>query len=245
MTNSFKKMVKVKNLALATTLLAGCVANTAWAETQAERDARIASYPSASASPACDSFVNYTKSPTFTYPADYTAAQVAYPASSGLSGTYTTMVLKPENQAKLDAYSVTILAERQQVNARCTNTVVGTAQGLDQTNANLANLDRRMVAGDAATLASANSYTDSAIAKSESKTSSGVAAIAAMASVPPMTAGKNFSVGVGVGSYDGKAALAVAAQKRFSENLTARLSFASGIGSGAKPVVGAGAAWEY
>lgn len=232
MTNSFKKMVKVKNLALATTLLAGCVANTAWAETQAERDARIASYPSASASPACDNNVNYTKRATVSFPQDYVLVGNSYQ-------------LKPEAQARTDAANATILAESQAVNARCTNTVVGTAQGLAQTNANVANLDRRMVAGDAATLASANSYTDSAIAKSESKTSGGVAAIAAMASVPPMTAGKNFSVGVGVGSYDGKAALAVAAQKRFSENLTARLSFASGIGSGAKPVVGAGAAWEY
>lgn len=237
-------MINAKNMALAASLLTSFVANTAWAETQAEYEKRIASYPAASASPACDNNVNYTKYPTFTN-ADYTLVQVPFPAGSGLSGTYTTSRLNPESQAKLDAYLATSLAERQQVNARCTNTVVGTAQGLDQTNANLANLDRRMVAGDAATLASANSYTDSAIAKSESKTSSGVAAIAAMASVPPMTAGKDFSFGVGVGSYDGKAALAVAAQKRFSENLTARLSFASGIGSGAKPVVGAGAAWEY
>lgn len=227
MTNSFKKMVKVKNLALATTLLAGCVASTAWAETPAERAARIASYPTPSSSAACDLNVNYSEF-NIKFPDDYEI----------VNGSYT---LTPAGAAK-EAGRIKAQAE---VNARCTNTVVGTAQGLEQTNANVANLDRRMVAGDAATLASANSYTDKAVAKSEAKTAGGVAAIAAMASVPPMTTGKNFSVGVGVGSYDGKAALAVAAQKRFSENLTARLSFASGIGSGAKPVVGAGAAWEY
>ncbi len=97
----------------------------------------------------------------------------------------------------------------------------------------------------AETLKSANAFTSDQVTKLETKTAGGVAAIAAMASVPQLTAGKNLSVGVGVGSYDGKTAISVGVHKRINESMTARFNLATGMGSGAKPVVGAGAAWEF
>lgn len=97
----------------------------------------------------------------------------------------------------------------------------------------------------AETLKSANAFTSEQISKHESKTAGGIAAIAAMASVPQLSAGKDFSVGAGVGSYDGKTAVSIGVHKRVNENMTARFNFASGVGSGSKPVVSAGAAWEF
>lgn len=97
----------------------------------------------------------------------------------------------------------------------------------------------------AETLKSANAFTSEQVTKLESKTAGGVAAIAAMASVPQLSAGKDISVGVGVGSYDGKTAVSIGVHKRINESLTARFNFASVVGSGSKPVVGAGAAWEF
>ena len=47
----------------------------------------------------------------------------------------------------------------------------------------------------AETLKSANAFTSEQVTKLETKTAGGVAAIAAMASVPQLTAGKNLSVG--------------------------------------------------
>lgn len=97
----------------------------------------------------------------------------------------------------------------------------------------------------AETLKSANAFTSEQVSKLESKTAGGVAAIAAMASVPQLSAGKDLSVGVGVGSYDGKTAVSIGMHKRVNENMTARFNFAAGVGSGSKPVIGAGAAWEF
>ncbi len=97
----------------------------------------------------------------------------------------------------------------------------------------------------AETLKSANAFTSDQVTKLETKTAGGVAAIAAMASVPQLTAGKNLSVGVGVGSYDGKTAISVGVHKRINDSMTARFNLATGMGSGAKPVIGAGAAWVF
>jgi autotransporter adhesin len=97
----------------------------------------------------------------------------------------------------------------------------------------------------AETLKSANVFSSDQVAKLETKTASGVAAIAAMASVPQLSAGKNLSIGLGVGSYDGKTAVSIGVNKRINEAMTARINFASGVGSGSKPVVGAGAALEF
>jgi hypothetical protein len=67
-----------------------------------------------------------------------------------------------------------------------------------------------------------------------------------MVNIPtPSTAGKSFSVGVAVGHYDGQTALAIGGQKRFTESGLARFGMAGNTSKGSKPVVGAGAAWEF
>ncbi len=65
-----------------------------------------------------------------------------------------------------------------------------------------------------------NAFTSEQVTKLGTKTAGGVAAIAAMVSVPQLTAGKNLNVGVGVGSYDGKSAISVGVHKRINESLT-------------------------
>ena len=98
----------------------------------------------------------------------------------------------------------------------------------------------------AETLKSANTYTNDQVQKLDSKTAGGIAATAAMINIPaPSTAGKTFSIGVAVGNYDGQTALAIGGQKRFSENGLARFGIAGSTSKGSKPVIGAGAAWEF
>ena len=98
----------------------------------------------------------------------------------------------------------------------------------------------------AETLKSANNYTTEQVQKLDTKTAAGIAATAAMVNIPaPSTAGKSFSIGVAIGNYDGQTALAVGGQKRFAENGLARFGIAGSTAKGSKPVVGAGAAWEF
>lgn len=202
---------------------------------------------------------------------------------TGLATTNTNLATTNANLATTNTNLATTNAKLATTNAN-----------LATTNTNLATTNTNLVAGDAATLASSNAYTDAKslsvgaetlaaannytnaksaetlksantytdtrtaetlksanaftseqVTKLEAKTASGVAAIAAMASVPQLSAGKDLSVGVGVGSYDGKTALSIGVNKRINESLTARFNFASGVGGGAKSVVGAGAAWEF
>ena len=73
-----------------------------------------------------------------------------------------------------------------------------------------------------------------------------VAAVAATANLPATDPGKTGSVGVAIGSYMGKSALALGAQYRVLPGATVKFSVASGLNKGgAKPVVGAGANWSW
>lgn len=217
--------------------------------------------------------------------------------TAGLVTTNTNLATTNANLATTNtnlATTNTSLATTNTNLATTTANLATTNTNLATTNANLATTNANLVAGDTATLNSANSYTDAKalsvgaetlaaannytnaktaetlksanaytdtraaetlksanaftseqVTKLESKTAGGVAAIAAMASVPQLSAGKDISVGVGVGSYDGKTAVSIGVHKRVSESLTARFNFASGLGGGSKPVIGAGAAWEF
>ncbi|WP_164608622.1 YadA C-terminal domain-containing protein, partial [Pseudomonas viridiflava] len=52
----------------------------------------------------------------------------------------------------------------------------------------------------------------------------GIAAIAAMTSVPELQAGANFGVGVGVGNFKGAQSVAVGAQARINSNVAVKAS---------------------
>jgi autotransporter adhesin len=76
------------------------------------------------------------------------------------------------------------------------------------------------------------------------KTSSTGAAIAlAAASVPALEAGKQFGVGVGVGSYDGRSAIAAAVSFRINESAQIKLNV--GTGQSGKVGGGIGASWSW
>jgi YadA-like membrane anchor domain len=179
--------------------------------------------------------------------------------------------------------------------ATTNNNLATTNSNLATTNANVTAANSAMTAGDTATLASANSYTDSKSAsanaatlasanaytnvktaemtqsantyadkksaevvssaavftneqvqKVDQKTSRGIASTVAMANIPaPSSAGKTFTLGVGIGSYDKQTALAIGGQKRLGENGLARFAVAGSTGGGASVSVGASASWEF
>ena len=71
-----------------------------------------------------------------------------------------------------------------------------------------------------------------------------IAAVSAQSNIPGLTQNQESAIGVGLGSFMGKAALALGVNHR-GESATYRLSVASGVEGGAKPVIGAGASWSF
>ena len=72
-----------------------------------------------------------------------------------------------------------------------------------------------------------------------------IAGVVAAANVPGLQAGKNSSIGVGMGYFMGKTALALGFNHRFGANSIIKASVASGTGGGSKPVVGVGAGFSW
>lgn len=72
-----------------------------------------------------------------------------------------------------------------------------------------------------------------------------VAAVSAQANIPGLQQGQDKSIGVGLGNFMGKTALGLGLNYRGEKNGVYRLSVATGMNGGAKPVVGAGAAWSF
>jgi autotransporter adhesin len=73
--------------------------------------------------------------------------------------------------------------------------------------------------------------------------STGAAIAMAAAAVPALEAGKNFGLGVGVGTYDGRSAIAAAASFRIGESAQIRVNF--GSGNNGKVGGGVGASWSW
>jgi hypothetical protein len=71
-----------------------------------------------------------------------------------------------------------------------------------------------------------------------------IAAVSAQSNIPELTQNQETAIGVGLGGFMGKAALALGVNHR-GESATFRLSIASGVEGGAKPVIGAGASWSF
>jgi hypothetical protein len=72
-----------------------------------------------------------------------------------------------------------------------------------------------------------------------------IAGVSAMANIPTLQQGKESSIGVGVGNFMGKTALALGLNYRVDAKTAVRVTASSGLSSGAKFVVGAGAAWAF
>jgi hypothetical protein len=72
-----------------------------------------------------------------------------------------------------------------------------------------------------------------------------IAGVTALTNIPGLQQGQEKSIGVGVGSFMGKSALALGLNYRVDAKTALRVSASTGLGGGAKPVIGAGAAWAF
>lgn len=85
--------------------------------------------------------------------------------------------------------------------------------------------------GDKQTLAASKAYTDSkygqlseAIEKNRKESFAGIAAALAASQVPQVTQGSYFSLGAGLGSYQGQNAVAVGMSARLGDNIVSKLT---------------------
>ena len=70
----------------------------------------------------------------------------------------------------------------------------------------------------------------------------GIASIAAVAGIPGLDSGKQFSVGVGLGGFKNESALAIGANVRFADDVTGKL--AVGL-NGSNSTVSAGIGYSF
>lgn len=75
--------------------------------------------------------------------------------------------------------------------------------------------------------------------------SSAIASVTAMANIPQVDQDKKFAMGVGLGSFMGKTALAAGVTYRFTKNGVLKGSISSAMNSSQSTAVGLGAAWSY
>lgn len=106
------------------------------------------------------------------------------------------------------------------------------------------------IQGQRDTLKSANAYTDSKfgqlndkVNKNREHASRGISSVAAMSNIPGLDHGADFTVGAGIGSYDGYQSIAVGANARINENTTTRFSVSAS--NGGSPVFGAGIGFSF
>lgn len=104
------------------------------------------------------------------------------------------------------------------------------------------------IAGDAATLRGANSYTDNRfgqlskmVDENRDEARAGTAAALAASQIPQVSQGRDFSLGAGVGTYRGENAIAVGVSARFNERTVTKFAVTADSQSG----VGAGAGVSY
>lgn len=83
----------------------------------------------------------------------------------------------------------------------------------------------------------------SQVQKNRKQASQGVANVAAMANIPQVTDDQDFTVGAGVGAFDGQAGVAVGMSARISHSVTTKASV--GIGSTGGATIGAGIAYGF
>ena len=84
---------------------------------------------------------------------------------------------------------------------------------------------------------------DKRIDENRKNASAGIAGVAAMANIPQVSQNSSFSVGAGVGSYDGEQGIAVGASARFNQNVVTKASVAGTTQSDF--VFGAGVSYEW
>lgn len=84
---------------------------------------------------------------------------------------------------------------------------------------------------------------DKRIDENRKNASAGIAGVAAMTNIPQVSQNSSFSVGAGVGSYDGEQGIAIGASARFNQNVVTKASVAGTTQNDF--VFGAGVSYEW
>jgi len=121
------------------------------------------------------------------------------------------------------------------------NVAAGT-QGTDAVNVNQLNAVSNQFTQSLNTVNNQLTQMQQQIQQTDSMAREGIAATAAMASIPHMDRDSNFAMGVGTATFQGQKAMAVGMQARITENLKATLN---GGFAGSQRVVGAGMLYQW
>ncbi|ONW88112.1 adhesin, partial [Burkholderia cenocepacia] len=121
------------------------------------------------------------------------------------------------------------------------NVAAGT-QGTDAVNVNQLNAVSNQFTQSLNTVNNQLTQMQQQIQQTDSMAREGIAATAAMASIPHMDRDSNFAMGVGTATFQGQKAMAVGVQARVTENLKATLN---GGFAGSQRVVGAGMLYQW
>ncbi|SDI39123.1 Head domain of trimeric autotransporter adhesin [Paraburkholderia phenazinium] len=121
-------------------------------------------------------------------------------------------------------------------NRQVVNVAAGT-EGTDAVNLNQLNAVSTALSTSVNNLSNQVGQMQQQIQQTDSMAREGIAATAAMASIPHMDRDSNFAMGVGTATFLGQKAMAVGMQARITENLKATMN---GGFSGSQRVVGAG-----
>jgi len=121
------------------------------------------------------------------------------------------------------------------------NVAAGT-QGTDAVNVNQLNAVSNQFTQSLNSVNNQLTQMQQQIQQTDSMAREGIAATAAMASIPHMDRDSNFAMGVGTATFQGQKAMAVGVQARVTENLKATLN---GGFAGSQRVVGAGMLYQW
>ncbi|AOJ05816.1 hemagluttinin domain protein [Burkholderia mayonis] len=121
------------------------------------------------------------------------------------------------------------------------NVAAGT-EGNDAVNVNQLNAVSTALSTSVNNLGNQVNQMQQQIQQTDSMAREGIAATAAMASIPHMDRDSNFAMGIGTATFAGQKAMAVGMQARITENIKATLN---GGFSGSQRVVGAGMLYQW
>ncbi|MGU7776334.1 YadA family autotransporter adhesin, partial [Burkholderia sp. MR1-5-21] len=135
-----------------------------------------------------------------------------------------------------------VLSVGSATSARQVVNVAAGTEGTDAVNVNQLNAVSSALSTSVNNLSSQVNQVQQQVQQTDSMAREGIAATAAMASIPHMDRDSNFAMGVGTATFAGQKAMAVGMQARISENLKATLN---GGFSGSQRVVGAGMLYQW
>ena len=135
-----------------------------------------------------------------------------------------------------------VLSVGSATSARQVVNVAAGTEGTDAVNVNQLNAVSSALSTSVNNLGNQVSQMQQQIQQTDSMAREGIAATAAMASIPHMDRDANFAMGVGTATFAGQKAMALGMQARITENLKATLN---GGFSGSQRVVGAGMLYQW